>query len=141
MPNRTVYSSLTVLFEDPFWVGVYERTSAEGYEVCKITFGAEPSAEQVYRFLLANRRRLSFSPCCPAGTRPQPPKNPKRAQRQIRRQTEASGLGTKAQQAIQQQREQQKTANRADSKAHKEQEQARRYALRRQKAKEKHRGH
>ena len=38
------YSSLTVFFEDPFWVGVYERTDGGRYEACKITFGAEPKA-------------------------------------------------------------------------------------------------
>lgn len=33
---------LTVYFEDPFWVGVFERTQNGTLSVCKITFGAEP---------------------------------------------------------------------------------------------------
>ena len=37
-----VRTQITVLFEDPFWVALYERESGEKYEVCKITFGAEP---------------------------------------------------------------------------------------------------
>ena len=37
-----VISSITVLFDEPFWVAVYERQFGNKYEVCKITFGAEP---------------------------------------------------------------------------------------------------
>jgi len=28
-------SSLTILFEAPFWIGLYERTDSGKYEVCK----------------------------------------------------------------------------------------------------------
>lgn len=38
----SVKSSLTVMFEAPFWIGVYERFDEGYYEVCKITFGSEP---------------------------------------------------------------------------------------------------
>ena len=34
--------TLTVLFEDPFWIGLFEKTDNEGLHVCKVTFGAEP---------------------------------------------------------------------------------------------------
>lgn len=33
---------LTVFFEAPFWVGVFERFEGGTLSVCKITFGAEP---------------------------------------------------------------------------------------------------
>lgn len=33
---------LTVYFEDPFWVGVFERIDDGKLSVCKVTFGAEP---------------------------------------------------------------------------------------------------
>ena len=35
-------ASLTVFFEDPFWVGVFERIEDGKLSVCKVTFGAEP---------------------------------------------------------------------------------------------------
>ena len=35
-------SSLTILFENPFWVGLLERIDGDKYKICKITFGAEP---------------------------------------------------------------------------------------------------
>ena len=50
----TTKTSLTVTFEAPFWIGLYERESDGAYEVCKITFGAEPKDYEVYEFLLRN---------------------------------------------------------------------------------------
>lgn len=35
-------AKLTVFFEEPFWVGLYQRWSGPKLEVAKITFGAEP---------------------------------------------------------------------------------------------------
>ncbi|RGC77747.1 DUF2992 family protein [Lachnospiraceae bacterium AM25-17] len=46
-----IKSSLTILFENPFWIGLYERTDGDKYEVCKITFGAEPKDYEVIEFL------------------------------------------------------------------------------------------
>ena len=37
-----VSAKLTVFFEEPFWVGVFERISEDKLSACKITFGAEP---------------------------------------------------------------------------------------------------
>ena len=45
-------SSLTILLEAPFWIGLYERADNGKYEVCKITFGSEPKDYEVYEFLL-----------------------------------------------------------------------------------------
>ena len=61
-------STLTVLFEDPFWVGIYERESDGRYQVCKIIFGAEPQSAQVYQYLLQNWQRLRFSPALESTT-------------------------------------------------------------------------
>ena len=56
-----VRSCLTVLFEDPFWIGVYEREEGGRYEAAKITFGAEPKDYQVYAFLLKHDRCLRLT--------------------------------------------------------------------------------
>lgn len=37
-----VLVTLTVFFEDPFWVGVVERIAEGSLSASKITFGAEP---------------------------------------------------------------------------------------------------
>ena len=52
MGGNTLY--LTVLFEQPFWIGILERSGERRYEACKITFGAEPRDAEVYDFLLRN---------------------------------------------------------------------------------------
>ena len=36
-----ISGKLMVFFEDPFWVGVFERVSDGKLAVCKVTFGAD----------------------------------------------------------------------------------------------------
>ena len=66
--------------------------------------------------------------------------NPKRLQKQIRKATEEKGVGTKAQQALKLQQEQNKTERKILTRERREAEAQRRFALRQQKRKEKHRG-
>ncbi len=131
----------TVYFEDPFWVGIYEREEDGRYSVCKITFGAEPADCEVYEFLLKSWSRLTFSPSIPGEMPPERRMNPKRMQRAIHTQTRQQGIGTKAQQALKLQQEQGKQARKAASKEQREQEEARRFALRQAKRKAKRNGH
>lgn len=92
-------------------------------------------------FLLSHWRDLSFSPPIPAEHRALSKPNPKRLQREIKKQLQAPAIGTKAQQAIQRQREQTAQARKARARQNKAEEQDRQHALRREKHKEKHRGH
>ena len=131
---------LTVFFDDPFWVGVFERTDDGKLSVCKVTFGAEPTDAQVWEFVLANYRRLQFSTPVKA-ERKQKADNPKRRQRNARKQMEASGIGTKSQQALQKQYEENKLERKQKSREQKETEKQRLFELKQQKRKEKHRGH
>ena len=52
---------LTVFFEGPFWVGVFERISGGKLSVCKVTFGAEPKDYEVWDFILKHYEALKFS--------------------------------------------------------------------------------
>ena len=45
-------TKLTVYFDDPFWVGVFERIEDRKLSVCKVTFGAEPKDYEVWEFVL-----------------------------------------------------------------------------------------
>ena len=99
------YAVLTVLFEDPFWVGIYERREGRAYQVCKITFGAEPKDYEVYALLLEHWRHLPFSPSMEGAAPEERRINPKRMRRQIQKSLRTTGIGTKAQQALQLQRE------------------------------------
>ncbi|MGN8875514.1 YjdF family protein [Pseudoflavonifractor sp. HCP28S3_F10] len=133
-------SRLSVLFEEPFWIALYERESGGRYEVCKITFGAEPRDYEVYAFFLKNYDRLVLSPAMEGAGSVQRKINPKRLQKQIRKATEEKGVGTKAQQALKLQQEQNKTERKILTRERREAEAQRRFALRQQKRKEKHRG-
>ena len=75
---------LTVCFEAPFWVAVYEREEAGRLTVCRQVFGAEPRDGEVYQWLLASWRTLAFSPAVALERREAGRLSPKRAQRQAR---------------------------------------------------------
>lgn len=134
-------SKLTVFFEEPFWVGVCEREFDGRYEVCKVTFGAEPKDCEVYAFMLEEYSRLRFSPSLAAQAIADKRINPKRMQREISRQLLDTGVGTKAQQALKLQQEQGKLEHQARSREEREAQKERRFSLRQEKRKEKHRGH
>lgn len=131
--------TLTVFFDDPFWVGVFERVENGRLSVCKFTFGAEPRDGEILELIEKHYYALVFSPAVSASPR-KAADNPKRRAREARRQTQASGVGTKSQQALAAAREQMKTERRQITREQKEAEAARRYDLRQQKKKEKHRG-
>ena len=130
---------LTVFFEDPFWVGVFERISDGKLSVCKVTFGAEPKDYEIYAFVLRNHGRLKFSPSVEAEVK-KTSHNPKRIQREIQRQVQNTGIGTKAQQALKLQQEQMKTERKTESRRRREEEKQLRFEQKQQKRKEKHRG-
>lgn len=135
-----VKSSLTIMFEAPFWIGVYERYEGGKYEVCKITFGAEPKDYEVYEFLLRNWSNLKFSPPIQSELIEERKINPKRMQREINSQLQERGIGTKAQQALKLQHEQNKIERKTRNREQREAEKERQYALRQEKKKAKHRG-
>ena len=131
---------LTVYFDEPFWVGVFERMDGDTLSVCKVTFGAEPKDYEVWEFVLKHFSKLNFSPAIEAKQR-QTADNPKRRARNARKQTGPFGIGTKSQQALQMQREAMKTERRQISREQREAEKQQQYERRQQKRKEKHRGH
>ena len=133
-------SSLTILFENPFWIGLFERIDGDKYEVCKITFGTEPKDYEVYDFLLKNWHKLKFSPPVKTEKIEERRINPKRMQREINSQLENKGIGTKARQALKLQHEQGKLERKVKSREQKEAEKERQFALRQEKKKAKHRG-
>lgn len=132
--------TLTVFFDDPFWVGVFERVTDGKLSVSKVIFGAEPKDYEVYAFVLEHFYQLPFSPAV-ATEQKQTADNPKRRQREARRQLNRSGIGTKSQQALSAQREEQKTQRRQMDKQQREAEKLRQFERKQEKKKEKHRGH
>ncbi len=134
-----VSGKVTVFFEEPFWVGVFERVSDGKLSVCKVTFGAEPKDYEVYDFVLKNYYQLRFSPAVVTDVK-ETDRNPKRVQREVRKQIQNTGIGTKSQQALKLQQEQLKTERKTVSREQREAEKQRQFELKQQKRKEKHRG-
>ena len=92
-------AKLTVFFEEPFFVGVFEKTDSGELSVCKVTFGAEPTDAEIYAFILRHYNKLKFSP--PIKTiQKQKADNPKRRSRAARKQLEKIGIGTQSQPAL-----------------------------------------
>ncbi|MCX7951715.1 MAG: YjdF family protein [Clostridiales bacterium] len=132
---------LIVFFEDPFWVGVFEKNENNLMSACRIVFGSEPKDYEVYDLVLKKFYDLKFS----AATIDEEIKlakiNPKRFQREIKKQVKDVGIGTKAQLAMKSQQEANKVEKKKKSKEEKEREKERKFQLRQEKKKQKHRGH
>ena len=132
---------LTVFYEDPFWVGVFEKTCDGMYEASRVVFGSEPKDYEVYDFILQNFYKIRFSTPIPGEQAPEVRINPKRLQRQIKREVVDKGAGTKAQMAIKLQIEAGKQQRQKLSKAHKEAIEEEKFEMRQLKKKEKKKGH
>lgn len=133
-------SKFTVFFDDPFWVGVYERIDGNNLEVARVVFGPEPKDYEVYDFILKNFYNLRFSPPVEVDNTTAKKINPKRVQRQINRQLSQKGIGSKAQQALKLQQEEGKKERRQITKEMRQAEENRMFDLKQQQKKEKHKG-
>ena len=134
-----VSGKLTVYFEAPFWIGVFERLENGKLSVCKVTFGAEPKDYEVQEFILKNFYVLRFSLGMSTVVKDSK-KNPKRIQRDAKKQMLETGIGTKSQQALKLQQEQNKQEHKMKSREQKEEKEQRLFELKQQKKKEKHKG-
>ena len=134
-----ITGKLTVFFDNPFWVGVFERVEKNKLSVCRVVFGTEPKDYEVCDFILKNYSNLKFS----SGMKVKIKKenyNPKRSQREARNQIKQVGIGTKSQLALQQQREEMKLERKIKSKQRRELGKERKFELKQEKRKQKHRG-
>jgi hypothetical protein len=136
-----VSTTLTIFFEDPFWVGVVEWLDGDQIRAARVVFGGETSAPEVYEFVLREFHRLDpMAAVAAPEALPARRRNPKRAARKAAAARQERGPSTYAQEALKLELEQRKVEHRARSRAERDAEQARRFALARQKARERHRG-
>ena len=131
---------LTVYFEEPFWVGVFERIEDGKLSVAKVTFGAEPKDYEVQEYIQKYYFSLKFSPTVETVVK-DIKRNPKRMQREAKKQTMETGIGTKSQQALKLQQEQNNQERKVRSREKKEADELRMFELKQQKKREKHKGH
>ena len=135
-----VNGKLTVYFEEPFWVGIFERIEDGKLSVAKVTFGAEPKDYEVQEYIQKYYFDLKFSPAVEAIAK-DIKRNPKRMQRAAKKQMQETGIGTKSQQALKLQQEQNKHERKERSRKKKEAEEQRMFKLKQRKKREKHKGH
>ena len=131
-----VNGKLTVFFEEPFWVGIFERIEDGKLSVAKVTFGAEPKDCEVQEYIQKWYFSLKFSPVVENVVK-DIKRNPKRMQREAKKQMLEIGIGTKSQQAL----EQNKQERKEKSRKRKEAEEQRMFELKQRKKREKHKGH
>ncbi len=131
---------LTVFFEGPFWVGVFEHVYDGKVSVCKVTFGSEPKDHEVWEFVLKHYSDLRFGPAVETESK-RTVHNSKRRQREAGKQVKDHGPGTKSQRLLAMQREEIKTERKSLRREQKEAEKQKRFDLKQQKRKEKHKGH
>ena len=130
--------TLTVYFEEGFWHGLFEQEHAQSYRVCRVTFGAEPSTQELLDFLNRYYHRLQFSPSIRVNEKTKSV-SPKRLQRQAKKEQMAS-RSSKSQEALSLQLEEQKKIARVKRKEQKELAKQRKFELKQQKRLEKHKG-
>ena len=136
----SVSSALTVYHDGQFWVGLAEHVEGGRYGAARIVFGAEPSDEEILRFVSSKWARLSFFGDDPAEAS-KPARNPKRRAREAAKALKQPAMGTKAQQALAAQREAMKRESAHARSQRRADEADARFKQRKLKRKQKHRGH
>ena len=131
---------LTVFFEDPFWTGVFERCEDGRLSAARVVFGSEPKDYEIYEFILRHFGDLKFSPAVTEEVK-ETKRNPKRMQREAKKQMLETGIGTRSQQAIKLQHEQNKKLRQSISREAREAEKDRRFLQKQEQRREKHKGH
>ena len=109
-------------------VGVFERIDKGMLSVAKVTFGTEPKDYEVQEFISKYYYGLHFSPAVETVVK-ETKKNPKRLQRDAKKQMQEVGIGTKSQQALKLQQEQNKQERKARKREKREAEEQRLFEL------------
>jgi hypothetical protein len=130
----------TIYFEDPFWVGVFERVDDSRYSVARFVFGSEPGDALLHQFALQQYAGLVFSTAQPASEAQPKEISFKRRLREARQQTGTHGVGTYAQRMLKAEQEQAKTTRQEESRAEREERDHQKLLAKQEQKKQKHRG-
>lgn len=134
----------TIFFEKLYWIGTFERTDQEGYAVARHVFGAEPSDPEIHEFVLKHYHELKFGELKELHIQIQR-MNPKRVQREVRREMEKMKENAKpstlAQDYMREEIEKKKKEKKSISSAEKQARKDEQFVIKQQKKKEKQRGH
>lgn len=132
---------LTVFYDGQFWVGVFEREENGQLQALRMVFGPEPREEELYGWILTEYCRLQFGKPLNVEEKPREHVNPKRRQREAHQEMLNQGVGTKAQAAARLAYEAAKEIRQTQRTQDRRAEEQRKFQLKQEKRKEKHRGH
>ena len=123
---KKISGKLTVFFENPFWVGIFENFENDNLSVCKVTFGSETKEYEIYDFILKKFYNLRFSNEMKSNFR-QKAKNPKRRQREIKKELQSKKFLKKSEEILKLQYEENKKERKVKTKQEKEFEKQRKF--------------
>ena len=113
-------------------MGIFERIEDGKLSAAKVTFGAEPKDCEVQEYIQKWYFSLKFSPVVETVVK-DIKRNPKRMQREAKKQMLEIGIGAKSQQALKLQQEQNKQERKEKSRKRKEAEEQRMFELKQRK--------
>ena len=123
---KKISGKLTVFFENPFWVGIFENIENNNLSVCKVTFGSEPKEYEIYDFILERFDTLKFSNEMKSNFN-EKVKNPKRRQREIKKELQSKKFLKKSEEILKLQYEENKKERKVKTKQEKEFEKQRKF--------------
>jgi len=139
-------ATMTVFFDDPFWVAVLELHHDRHVRAVRHVFGAEPSDAELYQYLLCHGTALlarAAQASAVTEDRPAPARirNPKRLARAAARAAALPRPSTAAQDSVRRDLELRKQAAVQRGREHGEEHAEHRRKVRRAKSRARHRGH
>jgi hypothetical protein len=134
---------LSIVYESPFWIGLMEEERDGLLYATRYLFGSEPSTEVVYEFILSCEYP-NLIDCMTVGLPIEKAKkrctNPKRLQRQIRREKERVGISNQSREVMRLEQEKNKKERLLTSKEEQIAKRNYKRELAKNKRKQKHRG-
>ncbi|MCI2848413.1 DUF2992 family protein [Staphylococcus hominis] len=133
---------LTIFHDGQFFIGLVEYTKNKKSVLAKYTFGTEPDRETILKFI--DKELLNLINKSKAITKNKSSRkkiNPKRLQRQVAKEQKKKVITTQSQKALKKEQELKKKNSKKRNKQQKEEKKARKRKIKKQKAKEKHKGH
>lgn len=137
---HSFFGQLTVYYEAPYWVGIFERHDHGHYSVSRVVFGSEPKIYDIQNFVDEHYFELEYSKP-KLETIKAKKLNPKRMQREISKLQSQRGVRTKAQEAIQENYAAHKVLKKKKQSQRKKEEAQLQFNLKQQKKKQKKKGH
>lgn len=133
--------TLSIFHDGQFFTAVFESQNEDGYKAARRIFPKKPLDNEIVEFICSEYYKLGFTQAENCVVKQELSKNPKRRQREAAKAARNTTFSTKAQQALKKQQEQNKIVSKKSRGLKRQLSEDAKYEKRKQKRKEKHRGH